>query len=86
MKTETNWLLQVGLIVKVQDIKEDVFLQPTVITDKKDRSVKTALDVRELNKNVVKDKYPIPNLDNLMDMIAEHVEKNQARPFSQHWI
>ena len=86
MKTEKNWLLQVGHIVKVQDIKEDVFLQPTVITDKKDRSVKTALDVRELNKIVVKDKYPIPNLDNLMDIIAEHVEQNQGRPFSQHWI
>ena len=40
--------------MKVDEIQEDVFLQPTVITDKKDRSVKIALDVRELNKNVKK--------------------------------
>ena len=78
---EINRLIQEGHIVKVQEIKEDVFLQPTVITVKKDRSVKIALDARELNKNVVKDKYPMPNLDNLMDMIAEHVEQGPGETF-----
>ena len=72
---EVSRLLQEGHIVRVQELKEDVFLQPTVITVKKDRSVNIALDARELNKNVVKDKYPMPNLDNLMDMIAKHVEQ-----------
>ena len=65
--------LQESHIVKVVEIKEDVFLQPTVITVKKSRSVKIRLDARELMKIVVKDKYPKPNLDNLMDMIAENV-------------
>ena len=51
---EVSRLLQEGHIVKVQEIKEDVFLQPTVITVKKDRSVKIALDARELNKNVIR--------------------------------
>ena len=78
---EVSRLLQEGHIVKVQEIKEDVFLQPTVITVKKDRSVKIALDARELNKNVIKDKYPMPNLDNLMDMIAEHVEQGPGETF-----
>ena len=67
--------------MRVQELKEDVFLQPTVITVKKDRSVKIALDARELNKNVVKDKYHKPNLDNLMDMIAEHVEQGAGETF-----
>ena len=40
--------MQEGHIVKVQELKEDVFLQPTVITVKKDRSVKIAFDAREL--------------------------------------
>ena len=71
VESEINKLLREGHIVKVDEIKEDVFIQPTVITVKKDRSVKIALDARELNKNVIKDKYPMPNLDNLMDMIAE---------------
>ena len=78
---EVSRLLQEGHIVKVQERKEDVFLQPTVITVKKDRSVKIALDARELNKNVIKDKYPMPNLDNLMDMIAEHVEQGPGETF-----
>ena len=73
VKREICRLLKEGHIVKVGEIKEDVFLQPTVITVKKDRSVKIALDTRELNKNVIKDKYPMPNLENLMDMIAEQV-------------
>ena len=81
VKRELNRLLQEGHIVKVQDIKEYVFLQPTVITVKKDWSVKIALDARELNKTVVKDKYPIPNLDNLMDMIAEHGEQEPGKTF-----
>ena len=80
VKKERNRLLKEGHIVKVQDIK-DVFLQPTVITVRKDRSVKIALDARELNENVVKDKYPMPNLDNLMDMIAEHVEQGPGKTF-----
>ena len=71
VKREICRLFKEGHIVKVGEIKEDIFLQPTVITVKKDRSVKIALDARELNKNVIKDKYPMPNLDNLMDMIAE---------------
>ena len=52
-----------------------MFLQPTVITVKKDRSVKIALDARELNKNVVEDEYSMPNLDHLMDIIAEQVDR-----------
>ena len=61
------------------EIKEDNFIQPKVITVKKDRSVKVALDAGELNKNVVKNKYPMPNLDNLMDMIAEHAGRGPRK-------
>ena len=80
-KREINRGLQEGQIVKVQVIKEDVFLQHIVITVKKDRSVKIALDAGELNKNVVKDKYPMPNPDNLMDIIAEHAEQGLGKTF-----
>ena len=64
VKREINRLLQQRHIVKVGKTKEDVILQPTVITVKRDRSVNSAL---ELNRNVVKkNKNPMPNLDNLM--------------------
>ena len=81
VKKEINRRLQEDHIVKLGDIKEDIFLQLTVITVKKDSSVKIALDARELNKKVVKDKYPMPNLDSLMDTMAEHVRRGPGKNF-----
>ena len=54
---------------KVDKFQDDVFIQPTVITVKKDKSVKIALDARALNESIAKYKYQMPNLDNLIDMI-----------------
>ena len=45
-------LLKEGHIGKINQIKDDVFIQPTVITVKKDRSVKIALDARALNQAI----------------------------------
>ena len=50
-----------GYIEKVNEIKDDVFIQPTVITVKKDKSIKLALDARIMNENIKKDKYQMPN-------------------------
>ena len=36
-----------------------------------EKSVKIALDARALNESVAKDKYQMPNLDNLIELIAE---------------
>ena len=58
--------------------KENVFIQPTVITVKKDRSVKIAVDARELNSYVTKDKYQMSNIENLMDMIAEKMNEKKG--------
>ena len=41
---------------------------------KRDKSVKIALDARVLNKEVVKDKYQMPNLEHLVDMVAEQLD------------
>ena len=43
-------------------MKDDVFIPPTVVTVKKDSSVKIALDARALNQAVDKVKYQMPNL------------------------
>ena len=72
---EIEKLLKNGHIEKLYKIQDDVFIQPTVITVKKDKSVKIALDARALNESIAKDKYQMPNLDNLIDMIAEELEK-----------
>ena len=75
---ETKKLLKDGNIEKINEIKDDVFIQPTVITVKKDRSVKIALDARALNQEIEKDKYQMPNLENLLDMIAEKLNSSNG--------
>ena len=68
---EIGRLLKEGHIGKINEIKDDVFIQPTVITVKKDRSVKIALDARALNQAIEKEKYQMPNLEKLLDTVAE---------------
>ena len=60
---EISRLLKEGHIEKINEIKDDVFIHPTVITVKKDRLVKIALDARALNQAIEKDKYQMPNLE-----------------------
>ena len=61
---EIGRLLKEGHIEKINEIKDDVFIQSTVITVKKDRSVKNALDARALNQAIEKDKYQKSNVEN----------------------
>ena len=75
---EIKRLLKEGHIEKINEIKDDLFIQPTVITVKKDRSVKIALDARALNQAIDKDKYQMPNLDNLLDMVAEKLDNEEG--------
>ena len=62
----------------VDKIQNDVFIQPTVITVNKDKSVKNALDARALNQSIAEDKYKMPNLEHLLDMIAEKLDENEG--------
>ena len=72
---EIKQLLEKRQIEKVDTIKDEVYIQPVVITVKKDRSVKIALDARALNNSIAKDKYQMPCLvENLMDMIAGKID------------
>ena len=75
---EIKRLLKDGHIEKIDEIKDDVFIQSSVITVKKDRSVKIALDARALIQAIDKDKYQMPNLDNLLDMVAEKLDTEEG--------
>ena len=45
------------------------------------KSVKIALDSRALNSEIVKDKYKMPNLEHLVDLVAEQLDnKKQEKP------
>ena len=77
---EIGRLLKKGHLEKINEIKDDVFIQPTVLTMKKDRSIKIALDAIALNQTIEEDKYQTPILETLLDMVSERldVEKGEA--------
>ena len=44
-------------IIRLEKCPDDVYISPVVITVKKDKSVKLALDSKKLNKTIYKNKY-----------------------------
>ena len=70
-------LLAAGHIKRVDKISVEMFIQPVVITVKKDRSVKIALDARSLNNAILKSKHQRPNLESLMQNMAEVVNEEK---------
>ena len=79
MEAELEELMEECHIRRVEKINDEVFIQPVVITVKKYRSVKIALDASSLNDAIQKDKYQMPNLNNLMEQVAEIInEENEG--------
>ena len=42
---------------------------PALFVSKKDRSLRMCIDYRELNKVTVRNKYPLPRIDDLLDQL-----------------
>ena len=70
---ELKKLSEQGHIEKLQACSVKNFISPIVITVKKDKSVKLALDSKVLNKVIHKNKYQMPNIDSLIDSISQHI-------------
>ena len=60
---EISKLIRQGHIEKANNIDEICFVSPAVITVKKDKSVKIALDSRKLNEITIKRKAQMPNME-----------------------
>ena len=79
---EIDKLLGQGHIQKLEECSDKYFVSPIVITVKKDGSVKLALESRELNKQVHKNKYQMPNIEELMDIVGQSIsERKQGDVF-----
>ena len=74
---EINKFLGQGLIEKLKECSDKYFVSPIVITVKKDGSVKLALESRELNKQVHKNKYQMPNIEELMDTVEQTISERK---------
>ena len=63
-------------IEKVNEIKDGISTQQTVITVKKDRSVKSVLEA--INQAIDTDKYQMPKLDGMVNMVAEKLDSKKG--------
>ena len=72
---EISKLLQQGHIEKLEECSDKYFVSPIVITVKKDGSVKLALESRELNKQVHKNKSQIKEL---MDTVGQTISERKT--------
>ena len=71
LKIELEKLLNEGHIEKLINCSDQFFISPIVITVKKDKSIKIALDLKILNKAIHKNKYQMPNIDSLIQTISQ---------------
>ena len=72
---EFEKLLEQGHIQKLEECSDNFFVSPIVITVKKDGSVKLALESRELNKQVHKNKNEMPTIEELMDIVGQTISE-----------
>ena len=77
VQKEIERLLEEGRIENVNEVTDKQFIQPVVITVKEDKSVKIALDARAINNEIVKDKYQMPNLEHLVDLVVEQLDNKE---------
>ena len=68
---------------RLEKCSDEYFISPVVITVKKDESVQIALDSKELNDAIHKNKYQMLSLDHLVDAVATYIShrSNQKGTF-----
>ncbi|CAI7821477.1 unnamed protein product [Closterium sp. NIES-53] len=65
MKKQIKYLVDKGLIRP----STSPYGAPVLFTPKPDGSLRTCIDYRALNKQTIKNKYPIPRIDDLLDQL-----------------
>ena len=78
VEAELNKLIDQKHIIKLDKCSDKQFISPIVITVKKDQTVKLALDSKKINKYIHKNKYQMPNIDLLLDNIAQGVKSDKS--------
>ena len=76
---ELKKLLDEKHIIKLNNSSEKNFISPIVITVKRDKTVKLALDSKILDKFIHKNKYQMPNIDNLIDRIQQNLNTSASQ-------
>ena len=69
-----------GHIVKLDSCSDKQFISPIVITVKKDHTIKLAMDSKQINKMIHKNKYQMPHIDVLLDNVTQSAQEGNGKP------
>ena len=78
VREELEKLIGKGHLEKANKTTENCFISPAVITIKRDKSVKIALDSRKLNEACIKRKAAMPNMEELISKISAKITKGEG--------
>ena len=73
---ELEKLIKAGHLEKVNNLDDDCFVSPVVITIKNNKTVKIALDSRKLYECSIKRRKHNPNMDALMNQISAELNRD----------
>ena len=77
VENELKKLIDDKQIIRLEKCSDELFISPVVITVKKDKSVKIALDSKKLNDAIHKNKYQMQSIDHLMDSVAVYISQRK---------
>ena len=80
---EIEKLTKNSQIEKATDTDENCFVSPAVITVKKDKTIKIALDSQKLNEITVERKAQMPNMEELISRISRKIPDGEE---NEIWI
>ena len=86
VERELKKLVRTGHLEKVNDVDEDCFVSPVVITVKSDKSVKIALDSRKLNYSCIKMRPHMPNMEELLNQFSVEITRDRTAQLSMSKI
>ena len=79
IENELKKLIDEKQIIKLEKCSDELFISPVVITVKKDKSVKIALDSKKLNDAIHKNKYQMQSIDHLLDSVAVYISERKNK-------
>ena len=75
---ELEKLIKSGHLEKINDVDEGCFVSTVVITVKSDKSVKIALDSRNLNDSCIKLRPHMANMEELLNQVSVEITRDRT--------
>ena len=82
LQEEVNKLLKAGFIYPI-DTSE--WVSPAVVTPKKDGRWRVCVDLKPLNSAIKKDPYPLPFIDQILDLVTGYERYSVCDGFSGYF-